>query len=986
MTERRFLATCAHSMLALSALVAAGAARAQTAEPGSAQAAPPPGQSGAGPAGTQDQGASPSGALDGAGADQGARNTRDGGAGDGTQVGDIVVTAQGRVQALADVPVAISAVTSESLALSGANDIRQLNQLAPSLLVSSTGNEANGSPRIRGIGTVGDNPGLESSVVVFVDGVYRSRAGIGLNELGEIERIEVLRGPQGTLGGRNSSAGLISVVSKAPSFEFGGTGEATYGNYDFVRLAGGVTGPVVKDVLAARLDGVYVKRDGFYRDPTNDTRINDRDRYFLRGQLLFRPTQDVSFRLIGDYTKRQEQCCAAIYVGPTVNPAIGNLNTPATPLTTGLAGGNNIVNVLRDLGQDVGAFNRGYDRTVSVSRTRQYGGDTQDWGVSGQLDWSFGTTNLTSITAYRDYYNEQGSDTDYSSVDILYNAADGNNRRAFRTFTQEVRLNGKIGDTVDWLVGGFYADERFRGRANLRFGSQYGRFATCRIISGGGLAGLYAPGSPGCVAPGVGPATLAAAGGADVAAGFQTLEGINDRGSTVDRYRQNSRSWAAFTHNIIHLTDRFDVTLGLRYTNERKRFGATFGNDNTGCQTLQNTLTDEANITAAQIAATPALATRRALAQALIGLGCQGNSTAELNGVSIADRRSEDQFTGTAVASWKPIDDLLLYGSYSRGYKAGGFNFDRSALKLPLQPNAAGQITTTFAAVGGAQALVGALQFDAETVDAYELGAKYATGPLTLTVAGFRQDFSNFQLNTYDGTVFIVQNVGGCSSSLNGADRDQNRFPAAPNYNAAAFTTGACAAGDVGRGVRSQGVELEATLVPARDFRFNAGLTYAETTYRANLVGNDAGAPLNPALRRLPGRQLSNAPRTVVTTSAAWTPPLGGGGLSALFYVDSRLTGDFNTGSDLFPQKEQDGFVLVNARVGLRGPDENWSLEFWGQNLLNKDYAQVAFNSPFQEGAATAAFQDPQYPGGRQLFSQFLAEPRTYGVTVRGKL
>ncbi|MGH8760423.1 MAG: TonB-dependent receptor plug domain-containing protein, partial [Burkholderiales bacterium] len=142
---------------------------------------------------------------------------------------EIVVTAQGRAQLLSDVPVAISAVNAEALQNSGANDIRQLNQVAPSLLVSSTGSEANGSARIRGIGTVGDNPGLESSVPVFIDGVYRSRSGIGLNELGEIDRVEVQRGPQGTLGGRNSSAGLISIYSKKPQFEFGGNGELTYG-------------------------------------------------------------------------------------------------------------------------------------------------------------------------------------------------------------------------------------------------------------------------------------------------------------------------------------------------------------------------------------------------------------------------------------------------------------------------------------------------------------------------------------------------------------------------------------------------------------------------------------------------------------------------------------------------------------------------------------------------------------------------------------
>ncbi len=887
---------------------------------------------------------------------------------------DIIVTAQGRSQALADVPVAISAVTSESLQNSGANDIRQLNQLAPSLLVSSTGSEANGSPRIRGIGTVGDNPGLESSVVVFIDGVYRSRSGIGLNELGEIDRIEVLRGPQGTLGGRNSSAGLISIISKKPSFTFGATGEATYGNYNFLRLSGGVTGPI-SEKIAARIEGVYVKRDGFYNDTANNVQVNNRDRYFIRGSVLIEPTSDISIRLIGDYSNRSEACCAATYVDASVNPFIGNLNNPATPLTTGLPNGNNIINVLRDLGQNTAAFNQGYSRNISVTPGRGYGGKTRDWGLSGQIDWDFGGAKLTSITAYRDYQSDQGSDTDYNTVDILYSRADGNNSRQFRTFTQELRLQGSLfDDKLDWLIGGFYSDEQFRGKSNLRFGSQYGRFATCRIISGGGLAGLYSPTSPGCVAPVVGPGTLASF-GADIAAGFLTLDGINDRGSTVDRYNQSSRSFALFTHNIVHLTDKLDLTLGLRYTDERKRFSATFGNDNTGCTALQASLTDDL---------TSANATTRALAGALIGLGCQGNSTAELNGVSIADQRKEGEFSGTAILSWKPLDNLLLYTSFSRGYKAGGFNFDRSALKAPIAVSG-GVPTTTFAALGGAQALVGNLQFEPEKVNAFEIGAKYSTGPFSLSVAAFRQDFKSFQLNTFDGTVFIVQNVNGCSTDLLGADRDQSKFAAAPNFNAAAATTGACAASSVGYGVRSQGVELEASLVPARNFRVSAGLTYAQTKYRNNLVGNNAGAPLNQALRKLPGDNLSNAPELVVTGSAAWTPELGSSGLSGLFYVDTRVTGDYNTGSDLFPQKEQDGFAVVNARVGIRGAEQRWALEFWGQNIFNQNYAQVAFNSPFQEGAATAAFQDPQYPGGRQIFSQFLAEPRTYGVTARFK-
>lgn len=872
----------------------------------------------------------------------------------------IIVTTQGRRQALADVPVAISAIDLQTLLNSGANDIRQLNQVAPSLLVSSTGSEANGSARIRGIGTVGDNPGLESSVPVFIDGVYRSRSGIGLNELGEIDRIEVQRGPQGTLGGRNSSAGLISIYSKEPEFDFGATGEVTYGNYDFLRLGGSITGPIT-DNIAARVDGIFVKRDGFYFDPANNTDVNDRDRYFVRGQLLFEPTDSLSVRLIGDYTYRDEKCCAATYVDGSVNPFIGGLNNPSTPITPLSQNGNNIINVLRDLGQDLGAFSQGYGRTISTTPGRSFAGETKDYGISGQIDWDLGGVNLTSITAYREYRSSQGSDTDYGTVDILYRAPSDDAYRQFHTFTQELRLQGEaFGGSLDWLVGGFFSNEKLTVRDNLRFGNQYGRFANCRIISGGGLAGLYSPNSPLCVAPGVGPATLAGAtgaSGADIVAAFTALDGLSDLGTTNDRYFQDGTNWALFTHNIVHITDRLDLTLGVRYTNDRKELDATFGNDNTVCTTVQGLLLDDLT--------TSPNATARALAGSLIGLSCQGNSTAELNGVSISDERTEDEWTGTAILSYKATDDLLLYASFARGYKAGGFNLDRSALKSPIFP---------FGGQAGTQALVGRLQFDPELVDSYELGAKYATGPFSLSASLFRSEFSNFQLNTFNGTVFLVQNINGCTGDLvGGPDSDTDTSSA----------TGSCAPGDVGYGVTTEGVELEAQMVPAADVRVAAGFTYASTKYRSDLVGNASGAPLDAALRKLPGDNLSNAPEIVATGSVTWTPEIGSSGLSGLVYIDGRMTSDINTGSDLFPQKGQDGFALFNARVGVRGPDEKWSIEFWGQNIFDKDYAQVAFNSPFQAGATSAPFVDPQFPGGRQIFSQFLAEPRTYGVTGR---
>jgi len=898
------------------------------------------------------------------------------------QPGEIIITAQGRKQVLQDVPIAVTAIGGGELQNSGVTDIRQLNQLAPSLLVSSTGTEANGSARIRGIGTVGDNPGLESSVAVFIDGVYRSRSGIGLNEMGELERVEVLRGPQGTLFGRNASAGLINIISKRPSYTPEVYGEATIGNYDLRRLAGGVTGGFT-DTLAGRLDVVYVKRDGFMEDEANDTTINNRNRIFTRGQLLFEPTDAITFRLIGDYTWRKERCCAAVYVNNDMNDNIGNLNELASPLIDPTAPptaprvndqGNNIINVLRDLGQDLSAFDDGFGRHVSVTNGRSYAGKTKDGGLSLQGDFDLGWGNLTSITGYRYYKADQGGDFDYGTVDILYRPADGTSSRKFETFSQELRLNGNaFNDKLDWLVGAYYANEDLTLKDQLRFGEQYGRFAACRLVTGSTLVVGYNPANTGCLsAPvrGAISAGLTALGPAGplILSTIDRLDSLSDLGSTGDTYKQNSKNWALFTHNIFHVTNQFDVTVGLRYTHESKDLDATFRNDNTVCTQNQAAL--------AAIYTTPALAGLIPTANAILGLSCQGNSTAELDGVSINDSRSEHKLTGTGVLSYKPNDDLLFYASYSRGYKAGGFNLDRSALKIPIFP---------FGGQAGAQALVGNLPFDPETVDAFELGGKYSAGGILLNVALFRQNFENFQLNTFDGTVFIVQNINGCTGDLDGTDEDQSKFPTADNYNPAAATSGACDSGDVGWGVRSQGVEVEASARVTPDLHINAGFTYANTKYRGDLVGTDNGAPLNQALRRLPGRRVSNAPSTVVTGSLAWTPRIGDSGIKGLFYVDARYSSGYNTGSDLFPQKTQGSFTVVNGRIGISGPDDHWALEVWAQNLLDKNYQQVAFNSPFQEGATTAAFTDPQFPGGRQIFSSYLAEPRTFGVTLRSR-
>ncbi|HEX8642181.1 MAG TPA: TonB-dependent receptor [Allosphingosinicella sp.] len=895
----------------------------------------------------------------------------------------IIVTAQGRRQVLQDVPLAVSAVGGEQLQNSGATDIRQLNQLAPSLLVSSTGTEANGSARIRGIGTVGDNPGLESSVAVFIDGVYRSRSGIGLNELGEVERIEVLRGPQGTLFGRNASAGLIHIITRRPEFEFGGYAELTVGNYDHIRAAGAVTGPI-SESLAFRIDGVYVRREGFY-DVINaaggtEEHVNNRNRIFTRGQLLFEPNDNLSVRLLADYSTRNESCCGAVYVETreTFDPTPGVPGDFAyrQPGAGGSPSGNRILDVLTSLGGVIPSIGDPFNRELALTPGTTYEDTTTDWGGSLQVDYDFGGATLTSITAYRDYISHSPSDTDYTNVDILRRDDDDQAFRDFQTFTQEVRLQGSaFGGFLDWLVGGYFANEDLHVRDNLRFGSQYGAFAACRLIATiNPNPALRNPANPGClsatgraVLTGLVPGTTPAFGAATplIIGGIDRLSTVNNVGDNVANYFQDSTNWAIFTHNIFNLTDDLSLTLGLRYTSEQKDFDADFNNTNTVCPVQQAVFSP---FLPGGAAALPAAL--QPLAQGIVNLTCQGNSSSALNGLNLSDDRDEDEWTGTAVLSYRPTSALLMYASYSRGYKAGGFNLDRSALGSPIfAPNDPRNIGGRGSPFG-----TGNLQFDAEIVNAYEFGTKWTRRNFILNIAAFRQVFDNFQLNTFNGSVFLVQNINGCDADLGTTDSDPSN------------ATGACPVDDVIGGVTSTGIEVEGAIYPHRDLQITAGFTYADTKYRNDLVGRDTGTPLDSALFLLPGDNLSNAPEWTATTSLTWTPDIGSSGLSGLVYVDARLSDDYNTGSDLFPEKEQDAFALVNARLGIRGPEQRWAIEIWAQNLFDVDYQQVAFNAPFQGSnsrAQVANFGAPSFATANQLFASFLAEPRTFGITGR---
>lgn len=758
---------------------------------------------------------------------------------------EIVVTAQKREQSLQDVPIAVSAFDELALERAGVTDIQDLAGLAPSLFLSSSASEAAGAvARIRGVGTTGDNPGLESSVSVFVDGVYRNRTNVALTDIGPVQRIEMLRGPQGTLFGKNASAGLIHVLTKPPEYEANGYAEFSAGNQGYYHLGAGYTGPLVQDTVAFRVDLTQQKRDGFLRDIFTGEEYNDRDRYLVRAQLLAEPNDDLSIRVIADYADRDETCCAAVTLipGPTRF-------------------------LIAALGGTVIADRRPFDRLTAVNQERGYQQDVEDKGISAEINWTVGPGTLTSITAQRDWQANRSQDLDYTNADILYRGVDGNIQQ-FETFTQEVRYAG-ASERVDWMVGLYFSDEDLTLEDAIRTGRNYELYLDLAL---GGA-----------------PGTLAFLTG--LPPGQVYLEG---RGVERDLFEQNAEGIAVFTHNTFRATDRLEFGLGLRYTEEEKTVNASLLSNNPAC------------LAALQRGIAPPGA---------LGLLCLPFFNPLLDGVYRAERE-DTEWTGTLNVAYDLNDDWLGYASVGRGFKAGGFNLDRAGLDNPLT---------------GRTADAEDLAFGPEIADSFEIGAKgtLAEGRVQLNAAAFYTEFEDFQLNTFNGISFVVDSLEEATT---------------------------------------KGIELESLALLSDGLTIQSGLTYAKAEYGDNLVD-----PVTGQLRTQSGRELTNAPDLSVTTSVTYEAELGSG-MRWFGHIDGRYTSEINTGSDLDVEKEQGGFTLWNAKVGLGGANDIWRLELWARNLTDKNYRQVVFDAPLQ-GSGTG-------PGSTQTFGAFLGEPRTYGATV----
>ncbi len=788
----------------------------------------------------------------------------------------LVVTAQKREEALQDVPVVVTALSEEILKDTGVRDVKDLQVLVPGLTVTSTQSEALTTARIRGIGTVGDNAGLESSVGVVIDGVYRPRNGVGFGDLGELERIEVLKGPQGTLFGKNTSAGVINVVTKRPDFEPSAHAELTSGNYSEFGFAAGFNLPMGEQ-SALRMYAADRSRDGFIKvntgvGPRRETDDFNRNFYTVRAQYRWDPSDTLTLNLAADVTNRNEDCCTGVTI---IRGSTASIIDALVP-DSGLA-----------------PVADPYAREAWSNRST--GQRIKDRGVSLQADWTtpwFGGATLTSVTAKRKWSSANGLDFDFSTADLLYrNPTEDDNYSAFDTFSQEFRLTGST-DTVDWLVGAFYSNEDLDRNEAYRVGAAYEPYLSVALL--GRINPILAT-SP------TAPLFLSQASGRPFGTVFLGH-------AAADTYEQNAKSFALFTNNTWHASDALDLTLGLRYTSEDKSLSSHYTNPNggLGCASM---LANPAQVVAALVARGLTVAQASAAAPQVVGFSCLPWTNVRHNGRHTEQDMSEGEWSGTLKAAYRWNDHVMTYASAARGYKGGGFNLDRVQSNTGLSSGVSGIVP------------VDDTSFPAEFVDSYELGAKttWLGGNLLLNATLFHQTYSDFQLNSFLGTSFVVRSIPTVTS---------RGFDAEVLYqNGGLFVQG--------------------------------GLTYAKTEYGDDLLPD-------PDLVLLPGSTASFAPKWSATGAVGYEFDLGKN-LVARMHVGAKYMSEYNTGSDLDPQKLQSGYTTVNARASIGGRDGHWAVELWAQNLTDAEYMQVAFDAPLQTGSWNA----------------FLGQPRTYGVTLR---
>jgi iron complex outermembrane receptor protein len=471
------------------------------------------------------------------------------------QIDEIIVTANKREQTLQDIPVSVTVTTGDTISKAAIQDIIDLQSVVPTLRVSQLQSSTNTSFAIRGFGNGSNNEGIEPSVGVFIDGVYRSRAGSSISDLPRLERVEVLSGPQSILFGKNASAGVISIVTPKPSGETGGYIEASLGNMGYKNTKALFESAISED-LSFDVSGNMTQRDGYFTNIAGGAAMNERERWGVRGQVSWIPTDNTEVRIIADYDEIDEVCCGVsnLINGPTggVIGALGGALVPEQPFAYRIA-------------TDIDPFN-----------------EVENGGISAQIDVDYESFVLTSITSQRFSDTLEALDIDFTSAPLTQTSPNDLN---VDTFSQEIRLTSTGDGDLSWMLGAFYFDEEVKYDSEVIWGPQARNYFDALV------AGLGAPGALGAVEAGIG-----------LPAGTFFANGTGAQ----DSFSQEDQSTSIFGQFDLQLNEQLTLTAGFNYTQAEKEVTVSQVNTNVfaavpaafvgGLSVLQGTLPPVVNL------------------------------------------------------------------------------------------------------------------------------------------------------------------------------------------------------------------------------------------------------------------------------------------------------------------------------------------------------------------------------------------------------
>jgi len=800
---------------------------------------------------------------------------------------EIVVVSQKREQTLQSLPVAVSVVSQSALDEAQVLDIKDLQSLVPSLRVSQLQASGNTTFIIRGFGNGANNAGIEPSVAVYIDGVYRSRAAAALADFPNLERIEVIKGPQSTLFGKNASAGVINVVTAKPSLdEHTGSVSLTAGDYSQVILKGDISGPL-SDAVGFSLSGSYNQRDGYYENLTTGGELNEINRTGVRGQLLFAPSDRFEARFIADFDTLDEACCG-----------VANIQNGPTGAAIGLVGGALVPNAPF-------AYEGFYDFDPT--------NEIDNSGFSLQFDYDLNdNVTLTSISAFREQDRFDNVDVDFTSARLISDQTGNLTDTQIDTFTQELRLSGST-DAFEWVVGGFYFDEDVDQRSGIIYGDAFRGYADIlTILATGGT-------------PGVDPSPLAALeAGLGLPPGAFFAEG---QGNTEFATLTNTAT-SLFGQVDFNLGDRATVTLGVAYVEDEKDATLNItGTDAFSALDLQEVGFGLAFQTVTGLPPTPDnINTVAMMNPALIGqlqtvsmTECSAaapppncNQLLALTPLQFlppivnypnaveSGSSDDDDTTWTVRFAYDLTDQVNVYASAGTGFKATSWNLSRDS-----RPFASDIAALENAGLGVNNLVAGTRFAGPEESTLYELGLKSRFDNVVLNVAVFDQEIEGFQQNLFVGTGFILANAGKQSTT---------------------------------------GIELDVLWAPTADLELSFSSMFLDPEYDSFPLGNGPDGPVD-----LSGTAPAGISETSITTSARYGFDLfnGRGFVRAEYYYESDVQVIENVSSDLASREVS----TINASAGIRWDNgfeaTLWARNLNDDEYLQSAFPSVAQDGSF---------------------------------------